>query len=325
MVSGSQILTMCGDPFIVKGASVAYHTFMDMEDGGYGQTDFDHLPEQLDVLKASGVNLVRVFVTPEMVNHTPSQWPMLDQVVTEANSRNLVVLISNSYSEYSTQTLNFLQLLANRYKSNPLVWLTPMNEPNCALRQDDPNIYCSDWNRWKFEHNQYIQAIRMAGFNNPILVNGVDYSWDLSKAVTTHKLVDPNNNLIYGAHRYGNENPLWNGIQASDALQKWGSLANTVPVVVDEVGADNGPGENGVVFVNSLQWMQGFLDFVSKWVQGGGGDGAIAFTSYTSDGNSLFEDAGYVNDSDFPSPVLPLQWSAWGNIYLERFLQATPK
>ncbi|GGJ27852.1 hypothetical protein GCM10008938_12400 [Deinococcus roseus] len=326
-ISGANILDPIGQPFIVKGASVAYQTFIfnGQDHGGYDRANYLYLDAMLDDLKARGVNLVRIFVTEPIATRTAawnknqSYLTMLDRVVDAANARGMVALVTNSYRKYTTAGVSFVGSLASRYKNNPKVWLTPMNEPNCA-----GNTYsetkCENWANWKKEQNQYILAIRNAGFTNPILINSISYSWDLTGVTNpSYKLSDPLNRLIYGAHRYGNDHETWTTDQAADADRNWANLSSTLPVVVDEVGADNGEGEFGTPFVNSLVWADGFMQYVKNWVQNRGGDGAIAFTSYTSDGNTMYEDAGYIS-GNVPQPVLPLRLSPWGSIFYNRFL-----
>ncbi|GEM44472.1 cellulase family glycosylhydrolase [Deinococcus cellulosilyticus] len=324
-VQGDQILDPSGQPFTVKGMSVAYQTFIfnGQNHGGYDRANFKYLDQMLDDLKARGVNLARIFVTQPIVSRTAS-WnggkgylTMLDEVVSKVNARGMVALVTNSYRSFSSTDLNFVSTLASRFKNNPLVWLTPMNEPNCA-----GNTYsetkCENWAVWKKEQNQYIQTIRNAGFTGPILINSIRYSWDLTQVLNpTYKLSDPLNRLIYGAHRYGNENETWDADQAADADALWANLASTVPVVLDEVGADNGEGEFDTPFVNSLQWADGFMQYVSQWIMNRGGDGVIGFTSYTSDGNTIYQDAGYIT-GNVPQPVLPLKLTRWGEIFFSR-------
>ncbi|WP_034341639.1 cellulase family glycosylhydrolase [Deinococcus misasensis] len=322
VVQGANILDPMGKTFQVRGASVAYQTFIfnGQDHGGYDRANYLYLEPTLDDLKARGINLVRIFVTEPILtrtaswNNNQSYLTMLDRVIASANSRGMVALVTNSYRKYSSTNLAFVGKLAARYKDNPMVWLTPMNEPNCAGNTYD-DIKCEDWANWKKEQNAYIGAIRNAQFKQPILINSISYSWDLT-GVTSDKFkpTDPLQNLIYGAHCYGNEHLKWDAAQAADTDALWANLANTVPVVVDEVGADNGPGEFGNTFVNSLEWADGFMGYVENWINTRGGDGVIGFTSYTSDGNTLYQDAGYVKGNT-PQPVLPLQPSLWGQIF----------
>lgn len=327
-VRGSTIYDLNNQPFTVRGAGVLYHTFMGMDDGGYGISDLQHLPEQLTSLKQMGVNLVRIFVTASILDLTPlpgtkptaTPYPRLEtlkQAVDTINREGMVALIANSYSDDPNLNVQVLKLLASTFRGNSLVWLTPMNEPNCAVSEfqtGDPP-HCGDWDVWRTQQNLYIKTIRDQRFVGPLLINGVAYSQDLTR-VSEGLLSDPVNNLIFGAHRYGDDHVSFTAAEEQEVQQLWANITR-YPVVLDEVGADNGED-----FLNSPEWTRGFMEFACQWTQHQGGDGAIAFTSYTSDGNSLFEDAGYDdgNEDDIPSPVLPLVLTEWGNTFFEKFV-----
>ena len=168
----------------------------------------------------------------------------------------------------------WLAFLAGRYAADPYVWLSPMNEPNCAPQTAD----CYDWSVWQRQHRRYIEVIRAAGMRSPIVINTPAWSWDHAR-IDEFPLGDAN--LIYGVHRYANDNPTFSPAEAAECDQKWAAKAARHAMIVEEVGA-----YNGSQFANALTWNEGFIDYVTDWVLRRGGDGAIAFAWHWTDQNT---------------------------------------
>lgn len=277
---GGRILDAEGKPFLVKGVTIPYGTFAGGPGGGpdpgeLGQRNFATVPADLRRLKATGVNLVRVMA------HPSSDRGRLRQVIRWARAEGLIVELSNVEKD-PTRGRPWVTELAREYRGDSGIWLQPVNEPNC--RSEGPNDRCGDWKAWQDEQIPYIRAIRAAGVRSPIVVNGPSFSWDLSQ-VDAYPLGD--DDVIYGAHRYANNEPTFSEAQQAEVDRLWGGLAVDHAVIVDEVGAYDGP-----TFANSPAWTEGFLAYVTDWVQHRGGSGAIGFTWRWYDGNSLTDARG---------------------------------
>jgi hypothetical protein len=218
----------------------------------------------------------------------------LDQVVALATARGLVVEVSQGWANGPNNVVTFVTVLAGRYKANPLVWLEPDNEPNC---NDGDTTKCHDWVYWQATERRYVQAIRAAGFTQPIVVNCIGWSWDCSQ-IGSYPLGDAN--LIYGPKRYGNGLSVFDAAQAASCDYLWGNLAATYPMFIDETGYDNGPGQ-----VSPMVWGAGFLDYALIWTKTRHGNGALGWT-----------DAWYNNSM---TNYADGSWNAWGLIWITHF------
>jgi hypothetical protein len=280
--------------FIVKGVNVAYGTFTGGDEDGYGSANYRHARQQFDTLKRLGVNTVRIMT--QASNNDPRHKRLLRTVVTWARHRHFVVEIATAYST-AMAALPWLRYLAHTYKDDPYVWLLPMNEPNCA---PPGNVNrCYDWLYWQVEENAYIKIIRDAGMRSPIVVNTVSWSWDLSQ-IAQYPLDDPN--IIYGVHRYANDTLTFNANERAFCDEYWANLAGMYPIIVDEFGAYDGP-----TMKNRFAWVEGFVDYITTWVNNENGDGAIAFSWHWSDANSMTAPSGNLN--------------GWGMLFVDRYLR----
>jgi|ERR1700730_3030019 len=298
-VSGNRILDSRGNPFIVKGVDAVYGRFAGGDPNGYGLHNYQNAPRDLDNLKAQGVNTIRVSVAYGDYAGGPigqtEYLTELDQVVAWVTQRGMVAEISQGESGFSPSVVNFVGTLAGRYQANPLVWIKPDNEPNCAVYTPR----CGDWSYWQTTEQQFVQAIRAAGNTAPIVVNCIWWSWDCSQ-IASYPLGD--GSIIYGAHRYGNSATVFDAAQTSSCDALWGNLAASFPMIVDEVGLFNGAGN-----ASPAAWGAGFLDYTSNWVQARQGSGVIGFNDSWSDSNSM------TNLSDG-------SWNAWGQAFIAHYL-----
>jgi len=284
--------------FIVKGIDAVYGHFAGGDAAGYGATNFANAARDLDSIKAAGYNLVRLSVSGDFANNgyigTFAQYMAdLDTVVSMITSRGLVVEISNGEQATPAGVNAYVKVLATRYSSNHLVWLKPDNEPNC---EDGNSAYCYDWATWQSDEKSYVQTLRANGYAGPIVINCIDWSWDCSQ-INSYPLGD--NQIIYGAHRYGSGASAWSASDSADADAKWANLATQVPVIVDEVGAYNPP-------ASPMSWSVGFLGYVTNWITTRQGAGAIAFNQYWSDPNTMQDANG--------------AWNPWGMTFINSYI-----
>jgi len=295
LVRGRSILDPHGHPFAIRGITALYGTFAGGDERGYGEVNYRHARHDLALFKRMGLNLVRIFVAAS--DNDPYHKARIHTVVTWARKEGLVVYLANSYSA-AAASLPWLRYLARAYKKDPYVWLQPMNEPNCAGAQYATST-CHSWSFWQGEERLYIAAIREGGMRSPIVVNAPAFSWDLSR-IDRYPLHDQA--IVYGVHRYGNDDGAFGPAQQADSDGSWANLSATHAIIVDEVGEFNGP-----VRRNSLRWLQGFMRYAANWVNRRGGDGLIAFTWYWPDPNGMSNADGSLR--------------TWGRVFYNLYMQ----
>jgi hypothetical protein len=309
-VQGNKIFDPNGKRFIVKGVTAVYGRFSGGDANGFGLTNYRNAQRDLDNLKLSGVNLVRIFVSADFStlsssdpNYVADYMQELDNVVRWTTQRKMVAEVANSFTHDFAKSLQFVRRLAARYKSNPFVWIEPMNEPNCDNSTGDPSK-CANWAYWQQQYQQYVLAIRNAEMTSPIVVNTIYWSWVLTK-IAAYPLND--SNIIYGVHRYPTPHTgfTFNAADQADCNNLWANLSGNFAIIIDEVGPTNG----GKVY---LAWAQNFIDYVTNWVQIRGGAGAIAFVFYWSDGNGMTGDPQQYNSNNV--------WDQWGKIFYNSYL-----
>jgi len=167
------------------------------------------------------------------------QW--LDAQRIYGGDRNFVAPLPN------LESVTLWTTLADRYKDEPAVLYDIFTEPHDRLPDDpyplnkeDGTTYPSRqfavtmamWQPWA---RQLASAIRTQNARSLIFIPGVDWAYDLGGMPMDLS------NAVYSTHVYSNKGTDW-----ADAF---GTLAETVPVFVGEVGGEDNPGD---------------LDFVSK-------------------------------------------------------------
>jgi hypothetical protein len=295
-VEGNRIVAPDGERFVMKGVVAPYGTFAGGDAAGLGRRNERSAPEDFERIAELGANTVKVYVTPDAVGDEAGR-ERLDGVVQAARDQDLVVVLTGFWAEFE-DTLPWVRRMAAEYADDPYVWILPMNEPGCTV--PEPGAACTDYASWQREHRRYVEAIRDAGMESPIMVNTPGYSWDLT-GVRDHPLGDED--LVLGAHRYANDA---GGLTEEDRREiedGWARMARTRPVVLDEVGNYNGGG-----FANSVEWTRDMIDYARRWVEQGRGSGVVAFNWRWSDPNTLTSP----EDGEL---------TEWGRIFVERFLE----
>jgi mannan endo-1,4-beta-mannosidase len=297
-VSGNKILDSNGKPFIVKGANAIAGHFLGPDAGGYSSDNYTYAQRDLDNLKLAGVNTVRVLTSYSTYVSGPlsqaDYLAHLDNVVTWITQRGMVAEIAQGWGGAQANVVTMSSMLAGRYKNNPAVWLNPDNEPNC---NSGDTSKCYDWGYWQTTQRQSVQAIRSAGFTNPIVIDGTGWSWDLSQ-IASYPLGD--SNIIYGAHQYGAGATTWDANRAAWTDFAWGNLAATYPIFMEELGYDTGG------TLSPVSWCASFLDnYGVNWVLNRQGSGIMSWI-----------DGWYNNSMTNRSDG---SWTDWGLTMLQRY------
>jgi hypothetical protein len=291
-VEDGKIFDPEGREFVMNAVTTVYGTFGGGDEAGYGEFNYQHAQDHYDQILSLGFNTVRIYVHAD--NYDQAHKARLLNAVQWGRDRGFLVIISSHYGDYNPTSIAMLTDLVQVYKDDPYVWITPASEPYCG------DSVCLDWDEWYQDHLAYVQLLRDNGYQNPILINTVHWSSDLSR-IYEYPLGD--DNLVYGARRYGNDHQTFDSSHRQQVEAWWGTLAqdSQFAFVIDEVGA-----YNGRQFANSIDWVRGFMDYTTDWVNNRGGDGIIPFVWYWSDGNSLTNRDGSL--------------TPWGNIFVDQYL-----
>ena len=206
-------------PVIYTGVSLAGADFGENNLPGIYNTHYTYPTHgEVDYFTGKGMNTFRVPFRWERLQQTQfaafdaAEAARLDDVVNYATGRGASVLLDpHNYARYfggivgqssvpSSAFADFWTKLANRYKSNPKVIFTLMNEPNTMPTE-----------LWRDDANAAIAAIRATGATNLILVPGNAWtgasSWLQNWYGTPNGTVmltinDPLNNYAFEVHQY---------------------------------------------------------------------------------------------------------------------------
>ncbi len=160
----------------------------------------------------------------------------------------------------STNSNTFWTQVATAFKSDPHVMYELYNEPTI-----------SDWAQWQTNYTALYNAVRGTGSTQITILGGLDWAYDLT-GVSTH-LISGGTNIVYNTHPYANKAPStdWDG--------KFGTLANTYPVMATEFGSYDCSG----TWTNSLiTYMEGKgMSWTAwGWYAGGGCSFPSLISSY---------------------------------------------
>jgi aryl-phospho-beta-D-glucosidase BglC (GH1 family) len=198
-------------------------------------------------------NVVRValnqdFWLSDSPNYSAGYAPRVDQVVQWAEQAGLDVILDLHWSDRGdytvkpaqqqmadTHSLRFWQEVAARYKDDGRVFFELYNEPHDV----SPAVWLSGGSSNSsggftvVGMQQLHDAVRAVGADNPVIVGGLEYAYDLSH-VTNFPV--QGYNILYATHPYNNAPER----QPSQWFARWGYLAATAPVVATEFGDGTG-------------------------------------------------------------------------------------
>ena len=161
----------------------------------------------------------------------------------------------------------FWTSVATLFRSDHAVLFDLFNEPNW-----------NDWSCWQkgctiwpgssgayqaAGMQQLVYAVRSAGASQPILLDGIHYSADLTGWLD-HEPTDPKNALVASPHLYDNPCKTVDCFKSSDTYHSLGRIAKKVPVVFGELG-ENDCSDHFVVPVMQLADDQGFSYLGWAW------------------------------------------------------------
>jgi endoglucanase len=258
-VADNKLVTAAdGKPVLLRGVSVASLEFTNLG---------DHLTPALDTaLNQWKANVIRLPVAqdrwfgraagkpwePAVTDGGTNYRSIVDTVVDTAAKQRAYVLLDLHWSGAGLRadqggrpaqyrmadqlSLPFWKDVATRYKDQPNVIFELYNEP-----------YEISWEVWlnggdisqDFDHKHYnfkavgMQAlydtVRAAGSNNLVLINGMEWGYDLSGVLNGFAV--KGTNIMYGTHPYPQKNRDWD--------KHFGKISEKYPVLMGEFGGDN--------------------------------------------------------------------------------------
>jgi Cellulase (glycosyl hydrolase family 5) len=297
--------------------------------------------EQLSLVRDLGCNLIRVNIEPAIryasVDYIdpvdgltyPPDMTMLDVIINHAASLNIAVQLQNSNDTGSTgENVTFLAWLAGRYKTQWNVWINPANEIN---GMNNGAINVNNAVLWDSMQSQYVNAIRGAGFTNPICLDpcGWGERIDLVATYLNNNAVFKNDaNLIIQPHYYPAANQddfRTDKLITAGANAQWANYIPSYCVLVGEVGIDNLAGrldpnlDAGIASVSATNWANAqaaVTDFL-KWA-----NEQTLFTCFNGCIGHMWgayiPGLGYHDDNSMRKNTGT--WTTWGLLYRNNYL-----
>jgi aryl-phospho-beta-D-glucosidase BglC (GH1 family) len=241
-VNGNTLCTASGRPHLLHG--------VDRPSLEWNAAGVDLSPTDFATMATWRANVVRValdqdFWLADSPRYAASYPATVDQVIQWAEEAGLDVILDLHWSDRGDYTVTpgqqqmadqhslvFWQEVAGRYKDDGRVFFELYNEPH-----DIPvDVWLSGGSAGGFTAvgmQQLYDAVRGVGANNPVIVGGLDWAYDLS-FVSSSPVVGYN--ILYATHPYNDSAER----QPGEWDSHWGYLAASAPVVVTEFGDGTG-------------------------------------------------------------------------------------
>lgn len=202
-VVGSDIVGPDGNLFLPIGANAAvkFTGYNYVFEGGNGGVN-DHLAD----VQAWNWNTIRVNLICDNESGVPSFNELVNGIAPtiDAFTKAKVVMILECHdstgknpvlgSAKERRIRRFWDEMVTRYKANPYVWFNPFNEP---YNNDDIKP-------WTDLHQFYVDRIRAAGAENPVIVDLPNWSQGLDLLADGRAdTIRPACNVLFGWHAYG--------------------------------------------------------------------------------------------------------------------------
>jgi endoglucanase len=198
-----------------------------------------------------GSNIVRIPLNPAYwvktaAHYDPGYPTQVDSAIARAHSQGLDVVIDMHFSDRgdpankgyrlermadANHGIQFWKEVAARYKDDGRVLFELYNEPHDISWDTWLNGGPSGDGYQTAGYQQLYDAVRSTGAQNLVIVNGLNWGYDMNQA-GTHML--NGYNVIYGTHVYD-----WPEKQPARWDQDFGYLAAKVPVMIGEFGTTN--------------------------------------------------------------------------------------
>ncbi len=176
------------------------------------------------------LNIIRLPINQDWWLNNSNYRKLLKERIEYLTSNNIYVIIDLQWINTTLKidslpnelSVEMWKQVAGIYKYNPGVIFDIYNEPRNCSHKD-----------WSAKATEIVRAVRAVNSNNLILVNGIDWGYDLRGFM---KEPLPFNNIVYGTHIY----PVKPGTGFSDPpdYQKYweGLLSKNLPLFIGEFG-----------------------------------------------------------------------------------------
>jgi len=244
-VSGNSIQDTVGNPVTLRGVAV-----LPQNEAFYCHYCFDQqirtvIDEASDASAGWYARAIRITVTKaDSITPADEFANNIDPLVQECITRGLYAIVdlhfisdygSGGKAIHQSTVMDFWNYVAPRYANTPNVIFEVFNEPMSP----------ANWATWKAYIQPVVTSIRTVAPNNIILVGSPNWS-----TMTNSAVADPiaGGNIAYTYHLYPNQ-----GTPTSALLDsKFGTAANTIPVMLTEFGWQ--PGGGNVVDGTTSAW-----------------------------------------------------------------------
>jgi endoglucanase len=241
-VSANHVLDANGNSYYIHGVNRSSFEQGPSGDAHFTQSDFNNIA-------AWGANTVRIATNQDFLLVDSSCFAksylsgFLDPAVMAAHRAGLNVIIDLHWNDggvagtsatgqqkmADARSLTFWQIMADHYRNDPSVFFELYNEPqdiswSCWLNgcTTCELAGCRSW----VGMQQMYDTVRRAGFNNLILMGGINGAYDLSGVP---KNVPSGFNIVYATHVHSSELP-------SSWSTSFGFLTSSYPVVATDFG-----------------------------------------------------------------------------------------
>lgn len=260
-------------PQIISTTTCAPHRFVGLARSGLESwpTGDDRLysptlaREDFKNIRGWGSNVVRIPLNASYWVKTAGSYnagypEMVDSVIARARSQGLDVVIDMHFSDRgdpankgyrlermadANHGIQFWKEVAARYKNDGRIIFELYNEPHDISWETWRNGGPSGDGFMTAGYQQLYEAVRSTGAQNLVIVNGLNWGYDMSQAAN-HML--NGYNIIYGTHVYD-----WPEKQPVRWDQDFGYLAAKVPVMIGEFGTTN-------CGTSYYQWVMDYAD-----------------------------------------------------------------
>jgi endoglucanase len=251
VVRDRQIYTTAGTRVTLIGASHSSLEYACQGDGHLGLADFQ-------AMRAWGMNVVRLPLWSRFWLNTGNSCPGYQQTlaaaVANAEAAHLYVILdlqwtyAQSQSPYMNpdgtpnyqfpmpdngEAMHFWQQVAARYKDDPRILFDLYGEPNSVTWQTwygGGSITTTNGTYQAIGMRALVDVVRHIAPQNVIIINGLDWGYDLSQVGTTYRF--PEKNLLFGTHPFDHDDK-----QLTDFDRAFGTTASRVAVIATEFGA----------------------------------------------------------------------------------------
>jgi hypothetical protein len=260
-------------PQIISTTTCAPHRFVGLARSGLESwpTGDDRLysptlaREDFRNIRNWGSNVVRIPLNASYWVKTAGSYnagypEMVDSVITRARSQGLDVVIDMHFSDRgdpankgyrlermadANHGIQFWKEVAARYKNDGRIMFELYNEPHDISWETWRNGGPSGDGFMTAGYQQLYDAVRSTGAQNLVIVNGLNWGYDMSQA--SNYMLN-GYNIIYGTHVYD-----WPEKQPVRWDQDFGYLAAKVPVMIGEFGTTN-------CGTSYYQWVMDYAD-----------------------------------------------------------------